>query len=94
MSNEKARSYEVLAQMSGVDAGAAYLHLGTVNAGDADAAIARAVQDGGLPREDGGRVVAIPTSNWNARDVTIRQEPVVDVLPLAGEQAELGGGES
>lgn len=65
-----------------------YGHFGVVAAGSAEAAIQAAIESRGLPDPNTGRVVAIPQSNWNERDVTITQVPRVDVTQV-GEAPQL-----
>lgn len=84
------RDYEVLmleGPSHGRDGKPIYQHLGVVNAGGADAAIAAVVK--GHPYE--GRYVAVPQSNWNQRDVEIEQVPQLHLRPVDGSEA---GGEA
>lgn len=48
-------------------------------------AIETAVEDGGLPQEDGGRCIAVPVSKWHERDVVIEQRPHVSVQEVEDE---------
>lgn len=80
--NEKpARAYEVLMLEGNAHGGGdderrpIYQHLGVVNAGDAGAAITAIVES--HPYE--GRYVAVPQTNWNERQVEIRQVPEITV---------------
>lgn len=61
------------------------LELGDFDGHTARDAIETAVEDGGLPREDGGRCIAVPVSKWHERDVVIEQRPHVSVQEVEDE---------
>jgi hypothetical protein len=101
MPNENTRSYEVLAHQRALESngetslgGVAFDHLGVVTAADADGAIRAIIQRHGLPSQASGRVVAVPTGNWNEREIEIEQVPTVHIRPLEGAQTSLTPDES
>lgn len=60
------------------------LHAGATAAAAVDAAI----EQGGLPQQDGGRCIAVPASRWHEFDVKIEQVPTVRVLEAQTPEQE------
>ena len=67
-----------------------YVMLGIYPARDPAEAIEAAVADGGLPAQDGGRVVAVTTAKWHVRDVTIEHVPAVRLAPVSDDEGVAG----
>lgn len=88
MAAERQRVYIVLVELDG-DADPLRRHFARLGPGDGDLqrgeyrasgpkGAVEAAAAFGLPREDGGAVVAIPARNWHERVVGYERRPVID----------------